>query len=132
MAARKVMERENVLAISKVDDLFNPILPTGQKLWEDFIPQLILHNRKKFTLHTSTSWAAVLPANKSKEAKKAIDIFKKRISSIVQIRHDWIHNCGRPRQAINNLTRLQALSAMRDIQTFIDELDQHIELHRLA
>lgn len=132
MAARKIMERENVLSISKVDDLFNPALPHGHKLWEDFMPKLMAHNRKRFTKYTAKTWPSVAVAQKQKEMKKVIASFKKRISGIVQIRHDWIHNCGRPKSSINTLTKLQALAAIRDIQTFIDELDNYINSHRIV
>jgi len=132
MAARKIMERENMLSISKFDELFNPILPNGKKLWNELMPSLMKHNRKRFTRHTAKSWPNVPPAQKEKQLDKSINTFKTRIGSIVQIRHDWIHNCGRPKSAIKHLTRLQAFSAIRDIKIFIDELDAHIDANRIV
>jgi hypothetical protein len=132
MAARKVMERENILSISKIDDLFNPILPTGKKLWHDFIASLIAHNRIRFTQHTQTTISSLKGKNLDDAKKKAVTTLKSRVAYIVQLRHDWIHNCSRPKSSITKLTKLKALSAIRDIHTLIDELDKHIENNRIV
>lgn len=131
MAARKVMERENILSISRIDDLFNPILPAGKKLWPDFITTLIDHNRIRFTRHTQATIAGLSGKNLDDAKKQAVTALKTRVAYIVQLRHDWIHNCSRPKSSITKLTKRKALSAIRDIHTLIEELDKHIESNRI-
>lgn len=131
MAARKVMERENILSISKVEDLFNPVLPAGHKIWGDFIAVIIKHKRKRLTKYTPTTIAGLTGKALDAANKAATATFKRRISSIIQLRHDWIHNCSRPKVAITKITKLQTFSAIRDIDTFICELDTHIENYRV-
>ncbi|MCL1524578.1 hypothetical protein [Xanthomonas nasturtii] len=132
MAARNLMGRQNILSISLVDDLFNPILPPAQKLWLSYIPILIAHNRVRLTKHTSTTIAGL--AGKPLEAakKQATSALKKRIGSIVQDRHDWIHNCARPKSAIKQTNTNAALRAIDDIKLFVTTIDDHVETHRRA
>ena len=49
MAARTVMERENVLDLDRVTELFNPVLPQGKKLWLNVIEPIISRNWKRLT-----------------------------------------------------------------------------------
>lgn len=132
MAARKLMERQNVLSVSLVDDLFNPILPPMHKLWLNYIPKLIAHNRVRLTKHTSLTIAGLAGQPLEKAKKEAVSALKKRIGNIVQDRHDWIHNCARPKTAIKQTNATAAKRAIDDIKLFITTLDDHVETHRRA
>lgn len=132
MSARSIMEKDNMLSLSKLEDCFNGILPPNQKLWAHFYPRLLAYNRKRLTLHDAAGFAAVLPKDRTKEEKKVIYAVKRRLGRIIQFRHDWIHNCGRPKNAILEMTSGQARANIRDVKTFVTELDDHLALHRLA
>ncbi len=132
MAARKLMERDNMLQIGNVPDNFNPILPDGQKLWTDLIDTLISKNRRRFTDVVPGDLVGLNDAAAAKKRKSAIVAFKKRLAGIIQIRHDWIHNCARPKSSIVDYTRGQTVAFTRDVKTFVEDLDSHIEAHRRA
>lgn len=133
MAARKVMERDDMLSIGRLPDYFNPILPAGQKLWVDFLPRIQGHGYARLSGPRSAAEIAAM-AGKAKESatKASIEAIKSRLSAIIQIRHDWIHNCGRPKAAIQPLTDGEARVRIRDIRIFVTELDDHLEAHRRA
>lgn len=133
MAARKVMEKEDVLSLSRLEDCFNGILPGNQKLWNALIPKLLSHNLKRLTRINAAEFAAV--ANgvpKQMAEKQIIAAVKARIGKIIQFRHDWIHNCGRPKNAIIDLTSGRAMARIRDIRLFIEDFDEHLTTHRLV
>lgn len=132
MAARNLMERQNVLSISLVDDLFNPILPPAQKLWLGYIPVLIAHNRARLTRHTSNTIAGLSGKPLEDAKKQATLALKKRIGLIVQDRHDWIHNCARPKSAIKQTNATAAKRAIDDVKLFVTTIDDHVETHRRA
>lgn len=133
MAARRVMEREDMLNISRLNDHFNPILPGGHKIWVDFLPALLAHGRKRLTgPRSAAEIAAVVGHARTAATNRAIDAVKSRLAGIVQIRHDWAHNCGRPKVAIITYTHGEAASRIRDVRDFIQDLDDHLEAHRLA
>jgi hypothetical protein len=133
MAVRKLMERENVLSLSKINEMFNPILPDGQKLWADFIPALLSLGRKTLTGPKNASEIGTLSGTaKTQATKKAISSVQLRIKSIAQIRHDWIHNCSRPKNAVKSYTHGEAAGRIRDIRDVVVALDDHIEYYRKA
>lgn len=133
MAARNIMEKDNFLSISRVNEMFNPILPSGQKLWPEFIGKMLNHQLKHLTgPKTAAKIAALSGKDKEIATKKAISTLKERIAAIIQIRHDWIHNCARPKTAIAKYTDGEARSRVRDIRLFIETFDNHIETHRRA
>jgi len=113
MAARTVMERDNVLSVTRVPDLFNGNLAGSHKLWLGVIDQLIALGYKRFTGCYPADIEALSGKALGKAKKKAIATFQERIKSTVQYRHDWAHNLGRPRLAIVDLTHGRACARVR-------------------
>lgn len=133
MAARKVMEKDNMLALSRIEDCFNGILPPAQKLWLKIIPQLTALNLKRLTKHNAAELAAFAAGKPRQDAEKqVVAAVKARIGKIIQFRHDWIHNCGRPKTAIVDLTSGRAKARIRDIKSFAEIFDDHLSTHRLV
>lgn len=133
MAARSIMEKDNMLAISRIEDMFNPVLPSGQKLWADFIGQMIAHGRRHLTgSRTNVQIAALSGKAKETATKAAITTLKRRVGEIVQIRHDWVHNCGRPKTAIACYSHGEGRTRVSDVRLLVETLDDHLENHRLA
>ncbi len=132
MASKKIMEKNSMLSISRLDDYFNGNLPTGKKIWLDFIPSLVAHNRKRLTKYASTDLVGISGGQLINRKKEAIAATKKRISSIIQRRHDWIHNCARPKNAIQQINNNSAENMIEDIETFVNDLDSYIEKNRVA
>jgi hypothetical protein len=132
MAARKVIEKDNMLSLSRFEDCFNGILPNNRKLWLDFVPVLAAHNLVRLTRHVAADLAPLAGDALIQAKKEVASAVTKRLGSTIQLRHDWIHNCGRPRNAIQDLTHGQASARVRDIRLFIEDLDNHLDSHRVV
>jgi hypothetical protein len=132
MVSREAMERDNMLSISRINSEFNPILPDSQKLWQRFVDKLIAYDYKRFTGIYSNELEELSGPELGKARKDAVQTFKERVGDTVQIRNDWIHNCGRPKVAIKDLTDQQALERIREINILVTEFDDHIQEHRLV
>lgn len=131
MAARSIMEKDNMLSIGRVESMFNPILPDNQKVFAALIPVLVGYGWKKLTgPKTDAEIATLTGKSKEKATKKAISVLKERIGQTIQIRHDWIHNCGRPKSSIKDYTDRQTYSRIKEIKALVVKFDQHIEAHR--
>lgn len=129
VAARRRMDRENMLQVGRVKDMLNPVLPNGQKLWMDVIDKYIALNRKRLTGINQAELAAV-PANKRTDAqKKAVAALLRRIGSIVQRRHDIAHNCDRPKVALQIIDEPRTKKMLADIKSFVTILDDHLTTH---
>jgi hypothetical protein len=132
MAARKVMARDNILSLSRLEDKFNGILPSNQKLWLTLVPKLLSHNLVRLTKLRTADLAGLAGKPLDDAKKKVVAAVKSRIGKIIQFRHDWIHNCGRPKSAIDDLSHGRAKARIRDVKILITEFDDHIQTHRLA
>jgi hypothetical protein len=121
MAARKMIERENVLSLAAIQTLFNKFFRAGQKLFRDLLAAWIVHaeaHRRIFSI-TAARFAA-LPPNLRGQA-------------IFQRRHDCIHNCDRPRVKPQALAGADVVSAViADVTFLVRRCDEHInqEFHQ--
>jgi RiboL-PSP-HEPN len=131
MAARARMERENLLQVGRVKEIFNPVLPASHKLWLDVIDQYTVLGRKRLTKHRAADIAVMTPANRTEARKQAAAALVKRMLMIVQRRHDIVHNVDRPKSALQKLTAGQAKAMTTDLKDFITILDDHLDLRRV-
>jgi hypothetical protein len=99
MAARKMMERENVLSLAAIQTLFNKFFRPGQRFFRDLLPDWIIHPLARRTLFGITaSHFNALPVNlRGQGVGDAQTFMEERFREIFQRRHDCIHNCDRPR-----------------------------------
>lgn len=134
MAARDVMEKDNLLSISRLEKLFNPILPAGAKLWNDFAPAMLRHGKKRLTGGRTLQQVLAIQDNaqRARAIKHAAAVVRTRIGTIIQIRHDWIHNCGRPKTAIVMYSNGQVTERLAHVRVFVETFDDHIETHRIV
>lgn len=131
MAAKEMMERDNVLDLEKVTKLFNPFFPDGQnkKLFTEVVDAWI--QLPGSTAHlfgvTATQFAAVPNGQAKQQARKeAVKYFTARIGSIIQRRHDCIHNCDRPRTSPQPVGSAgSVLNVIRDVRFTVDRCDTH-------
>lgn len=131
MAARQLMERDNLLQVSRLKELFNPSLPDGKKLWDDVAEDLIALNRIRMAAISKAAYVALRGKPKAKAKSKAHAEALRRIGTIVQRRHDIAHNCDRPRSAKKTMKIGSAQRMLRDVEDFVRILDEHLEAHRL-
>ncbi len=98
MAARKMMERENVLSLSAIQTLFNKFFRPGQRFFRDLLANWIVHplaHRSLFGITASRFNS--LPVNlRGPAVVDAQTFMEDRFREIFQRRHDCIHNCDRP------------------------------------
>lgn len=131
MAARDVMERENVLDMDNAKGLFNPVLPKGMTLWADVMEPVIKLNWKRLTGSTWADYSS-LESDKARAGARseAAKKMKERLKSTIQYRHDWIHNCGRPKQAVASLTKGAASQRVGEIREIVRIVDDHLMTNR--
>lgn len=132
MAARAVMEKDNLLQVGRLKDLLNPALPSGKKLWEDLAASFADLDRKRLTGFRKSEYTKLTGAAKGQGTKKVSGAVLKRIGEIVQRRHDIVHNCDRPKTAKQPLSLSAAKKMLTDVHDFVLILDDHLEAHRIA
>jgi hypothetical protein len=133
MAARAVMERGNVLELDLVTALFNPVLPKGKTLWPNVMEPIIDKDWKRLTRIGRRDYRRLpVGKHKAKARKAAVRAMKERFGEIIQIRHDWIHNCGRPKNAVQTVTSEQAKARIREVRAVVEVVDEHLMAHRIV
>lgn len=128
MAARIRMEKDNLLKLGRVKDMLNPVLPVGQKLWVDLAETFVDLNRRGLTGTIQAEFKA--DRDKQKARERVAGAVLRRIGAIVERRHNVVHNCDRPRTAIQGMPRSLAKGMIADIKSFVTILDDHLEKHR--
>lgn len=129
MAARKMMERENVISLSAIQTLFNKFLRKGHKFFRDPLDAWISRPDSKIRLFgvSRADYLAMTDADKHKARENANDQFEDRFRAIFQRRHDCIHNCDRPRISPQPLDKGgTVLKVIQDIEFFVNRSDEHI------
>ena len=130
MAARNLMEKESVLSVEGVKDLFNPVLPDGSKLWPAVMDPLMQKGWKRFTGKTKAEYVGMASSEREKLWTGATEKVKARIQQTIQLRHDWVHNCGRPKSKIKALGPQQARARIREVRAVVDAVDCHLGKYR--
>ncbi len=129
MAARKMMERENVLSLEEVRKLFNKFFRDHHKFFGDLLDAWIRHPHAKKRLFgiTSTAYAASNPAGQDAARKVAKIQLDERFDRIIQRRHDCIHNCDRPKMAPQPLIKAgTVIKVLEDVEFLVCRCDEHI------
>lgn len=131
MAARALMERENLLQLGRLKALLNPALPAGSKLWNDLAQEFVDLDRKRLTGIRKSAYAALTGQAKAEGPKKVSAAVLERMGEIVQRRHDVVHNCDRPKTAKQRMSLPKARKMLVDVEDFVTILDDHLDAHRL-
>lgn len=128
MAARELIEDENVLSIKKIRSLFNHFfLGEGKIISNATVCQWMAHRdakRRCFGM-SPTAFRQLTGRPKSTAVEVGMRSLMTRFEEIFQRRHDCIHNCDRPRIAIQTITVPQAKKVLVDI-TFLVSRCQEI------
>lgn len=130
MAARKMMERENVTSLSAIQSLFNKFFRDKQKFFQDLLDVWMSDQDAKIRLFgiSRTDYLAMNDPTDKRSARDAAKAqFKERFQVIFQRRHDCIHNCDRPRVSPQPLERGgTVLKVIQDIEFLVTRCDEHI------
>lgn len=131
MAARKMMERENVLRLKTIQDLFNKFFRPGHRFFRDLLSTWMVHpNAKKRLLGvTPSAYGSIPPGTPAQRTAldSAWQQLSDRFQAIFQRRHDCIHNCDRPRVSPQSLKRSgTVVKVIEDVEFLVERCDDHI------
>jgi hypothetical protein len=129
MAARKMMERENVISLAAVQTLFNKFFRKGHRFFRDLLDGWISHQDSKIRLFgvSRVDYAAMSETDKREARENAVEQFEDRFRTIFQRRHDCIHNCDRPRMSPQPLDKGgTVLKVIQDVEFLVSRCDEHI------
>lgn len=129
VAARDLVEKDNVLSIKKIKDLFNHIMDDGNKiLSQDMAEDWLLNKgaRQRLLGISSTNYRRLNQIDKNKRKKAMVEKVGERFAHIIQRRHDCIHTCDRPRNSLQAISAIDVEKAIEDIEFLVSNLDPHI------
>lgn len=129
MAARELVEKENVLSFGQIKALFNQFFPNKKGLLSrDRVLSWIGDPQVKHR-HFGTSaaqLAATDPADLVEKKEKALTHFESKFITIFQRRHDCIHCCDRPKMAVQTINLLAVQKKIEDVEFLVNRC--HAEL----
>lgn len=118
MAARELIEDENVLSLKKIKDLFNQFFPDGGKMLTTATIEPWILNRHARVRHfgmTPTAYRAFTTGAKASARGRALEKFQAYFVDVFQRRHDCIHNCDRPKMALQSIAATTVEKRIDDI-----------------
>ena len=131
MAARKMMERENVLSLSTVQSLFNKFFRKGHRLFRDRLADWIVHpeaKKRHFGITHAEFNALTASGQRGVAIEDAQAQMEERYREIFQRRHDCIHNCDRPRVSPQPLNLGgTVLKVIDDVEFLVHRCDEHFD-----
>lgn len=129
MAARELVEKENVLSFPQIKGLFNQFFPKKRGLLSrDRVLSWITDPQAKhrhFGL-SAAQLAAVPAANLDATKDKALEHFETKLTTVFQRRHDCIHCCDRPKSAIQTINLSAVQKKIEDVEFLVNRC--HAEL----
>ncbi|HTU20808.1 MAG TPA: hypothetical protein VMG10_22335 [Gemmataceae bacterium] len=130
MAARKMMERENVLSLATVQTFFNKFFREAERFFGDqLLDRWIMRpdSKKRLFGTTRSAYNVLAPAEKATARRQAREQMQARYGMIFQRRHDCIHNCDRPKVAPQALHLAgTVVKVIQDIEFLVHRCDEHI------
>ena len=111
-----------MLSLEKIKKLFNHFFRNGHKILnQDAIDNLIVHTDAKSRLFgiTGTQYRRLSPADKNKAKADSVTHMEEHFEEIFQRRHDCIHNCDRPKTALQGIAPENVQKAIDDIHFLV-------------
>jgi len=125
--ARDLIEKDNVLSINKIKELFNVFFRKGHKLFTSDGTPLdrwisLQQSKHRIFGFTRTQYRAANGTAKHKLKENALEHLENRFNKIFQRRHDCIHNCDRPKTAIQrkNVSPTYIHDVISDIEYIVN------------
>lgn len=137
-AARDLVEKQSVLSIEEIKNLFNQFFPEGRKLFTAAtIGDWITHPDAKTRMFgiTRTDFKKLSNQQRGHAKDEARKKFNSLFDKHFQRRHDCIHNCDRPKQALRPIGSGQTSKAIDDMkflierchEAFLDEFARYLQ-----
>lgn len=131
MAARELVEKENVLSFEQIKTLFNQFFPKKEGLLSQERVFSWLSNpsaKRRFFGATSGDYAKVSPADQNKFKAKILQHFELRYAGIFQRRHDCIHCCDRPKNAVQSINLMAAQKKIEEVVFLVNACHRELEI----
>ncbi|MBV7299300.1 HEPN domain-containing protein [Enterovibrio paralichthyis] len=129
-AARELIEKDNVLSLVKIKDLFNHIMDDSNKiLGKPMMEDWLLNKSAKHRLMgiTATDYRKLSNPDKEKKKKAMVEKLSSRYAVLIQRRHDCIHNCDRPKVSLTKISSSEVSKVIEDVEFLVHLLDSHID-----
>jgi len=129
MAARELIEKESVLSFDEIKKFLNVFCREGHKLLQrPTIEPWILHvdARQRHFGITRAAYNATPAGGKNRAREAALKHFGGKMQKIFQRRHDCIHNCDRPKIAVQRISELETEKAIDDVKFLVDRCTDHV------
>lgn len=129
MAARELIEKESVLSIREIKALLNLFCRENHKvLTKETVESWILHanSRQRHFGITRPQYRATAGPTRNKAKEVALEKIGKRVQVLFQRRHDCIHNCDRPKMALQTITSDATEKALEDVVFLVERGTDHI------
>lgn len=131
LAARGLIEKDNVLSMKKIKQLFNPFLRKGHKLFEhSMLEDWILVQRapQRLVGISAAAYRRLSRGDKDSARKDARKKANAHYDSIYQRRHDCIHNCDRPKMSLQHISIGGVEKVNTDILLLVSSCDSLFEV----
>lgn len=123
IAARELIEKQNVLSTDAIKTLLNQFFRDRHKLLtSDTIPFFICQPnacQRMFGI-SKEKYRALSRSQKDSANKKAVEHLEKHFEKIFQRRHDCIHNCDRPKVAPQPINEKLVKKIMADVEFLVN------------
>lgn len=128
MAARGMIEKQSVLSLDEVRKLFNGFCRDAHKVFcNAHFDSWIVHRDAKQRLFgvSATAYRRLTGTNRNTQREQSWRQFESRFDSIFQRRHDCIHNCDRPKVAVNTqgLSHDQVAKVIDDVTFLVQRFE---------
>jgi len=130
MAARQIIEDETVLSITKVKGLLNQFFRDEHKPFSNDKDHWVVRPDARNRLFgiTPTNYRLLNGTAKNTQRKASVKRFESRFETIFQRRHDCIHNCDRPRVALDvtHLSKASIDKVISDVEFLICRIQEAV------
>lgn len=129
MAARAMIERDNILTLEKVRSVINPFMSDGHKLFAQQLHSWVLDRESKYRVFgiTNNDYRVMNQRDQQEARKLAKKHMESRFKMIFQRRHDCIHNCDRPKQNLQPIRSSGTVdNVLGDIEFLVLKTDDAI------
>ena len=127
MAARQLIEDESVLSIKKIRDLFNHFCDDQNKFVnQNTIGSWITHRAAKKRMFgiAASEYRSRSDCDKRAARDAARRILEQRFQTIFQRRHDCIHNCDRPKIALQGIGEAAVQKVIEDVEFLVNRCEE--------
>lgn len=129
MAARGLIEKQNYLNVDRICSVLNQFLRPTSKVFKAVMGDWIVHPDANQMLFSASrrDYVAADPTGRKAHRNASTAKTRARLDSIITRRHDCIHNCDRPRVAVQPISASTVRLVLRDVEFFVSRCDEHLD-----